>query len=324
MQLGGTILLDGPRGAGKATLVRTEFPRMPCVSMRDTADRSAARRDPARFAARLRGPAIVIDVHLAPELADYLSALSPQRAIILTSSRKLSVPITSLRLYRPTLAEIDGRQPGCLDMLGHFVPAQTGKPPRVAPRVADYSSIDRDLRDLVQFRDVDAFYGFLEVASNMSGQILDVQRLARSAGISRTTAVRWLAILETCFLTIRIEPCDFDFGRRLVRSPKLHFLDSHVFESRVVSELYRNAMHAGAPPDLRFWRDSNGLEVSLVYQSRGCLPMGIHIAESPTALDFARLRRWMKLARASSAAIVSAQATDVQRGPILRYGFDRL
>jgi uncharacterized protein len=321
---GGSVLLEGPRSAGKTTLVRAEFPRMLYVSMEDAKDRSFARRDPALFAARLRGPAIVDDVHLAPELARHLAGLSRQSAIILTSSRKLSFPVPTVRLYRPTLAELAGRQAVSMDMLGHFVPAQAGKTRQVAPPAADYSSIERDVRDLVQFRDFDEFCRFVEIASKASCRILDAQRLARLAGISRSTAVRWLAILDSCFLTIRIEPSDLDFGRRIVRSPKLHFLDSDVFESRVVSELYRNAVHAGTPADLRFWRDSNGLEVALVYQPPGSPPMGIHIVETPSALDFARLLRWMNLAGARSAAIISAQAPDPQRGPILRYGLDSL
>ncbi len=324
VQLGGTVLLEGPRGAGKTTLVRAEFPHLTYISMQDPKDRSSARRDPAMFAARLRGSIIIDDVHLAPELARHLADVSQHRAIVLTSSRRLSAPVATLTLYRPTNAELEGRQPLPIGMLGRFVPAETGNPPRAAQWPIAPASIERDVRDLVQFRDLDRFYRFMDVASRMSGQVLDVQKLAQAAGTSRTTAVRWLKILETCFLAIRLEPCDFDFGRRTVRSSKLHFLDSRCFESRVVSELYRNSKHAGAPEGLRYWRDSNGLEVALVYQPAGAPPMGISIVESPNPLDFARIERWMKLARGRSAAMVSARSFGPQRGPILRYALQGL
>jgi hypothetical protein len=52
--------------------------------------------------------------------------------------------------------------------------------------------------------------------------------------------------------------------------------------------------------------------------------MGIQIAERPGASDFGQLHRWMKLAGTLSAAMISAQAADTWRGPILRYSIDRL
>jgi hypothetical protein len=149
-------------------------------------------------------------------------------------------------------------------MLGHFVPGPAGRLRAFNAWPKDYRLIERDVQELVKVQDLDRFDTFARIASERSGQVLDQQQLARLAGTSRSTVVRWLAVLDDCFLTLRIPPCDYDLGRRLIRSPKLHFLQSESFESSVVSEIYRNAVHTGTMPDLRYWRDSNGLELALV------------------------------------------------------------
>lgn len=323
-QLGGVVVLEGPRGAGKTTLLQSEFPGFRYISMESARDRSFARQDPLRFAARLSSPAIVDDVHLAPELARYLARLPRTRPLIVASSLRLGMAVPTLRLYRPTLAELDGRPPISIDMLGHFVPDRPGNPARSVPSSPAYDSIERDLRHVLNFRDLDRFYSFVEIALQESGKGLDFQKLARTAEISRTTAVRWVAILEDCFLVIRIAPSGSDFGRRISRTPKLHFLESNSFESRVVSELYRNAEHTGVDVCLRYWRDSNGLEAQLVSEPAGRPPMGIAIVESPNPLHFSRLRRWANLAGAQTAAMISSHKSAPRSGPILCYTLDQL
>src|SRR6478672_1607535 len=61
MHTGGPVLLEGPSGSGKTFLVRSQFPRLRYISLRDAADRHAARRDPEAFTARLRGRAFIDD-----------------------------------------------------------------------------------------------------------------------------------------------------------------------------------------------------------------------------------------------------------------------
>ena len=72
MQLGDPVLLQGPRSSGKTTLLQREFPGHTYAALDDAANRSRARNDPAGFLARLRGPAIVDDLHRAPELIEHL------------------------------------------------------------------------------------------------------------------------------------------------------------------------------------------------------------------------------------------------------------
>jgi len=209
-------------------------------------------------------------------------------------------------------------------MLGHFVPGPAGRLRAFNAWPKDYRLIERDVQELVKVQDLDRFDTFASLALERSGQILDQQQLAQLAGTSRSTVVRWLAVLDACFLTLRVLPWDYDLGRRLIRSPKLHFLESESFESSVVSEIYRNAAHNGKMPDLRYWRDSNGLELALVLQLPGSSPVAVAIAEAPNPTDEARLQRWMNLAGIRNAAIVSLRSREQRRGPILRYALDQL
>jgi predicted AAA+ superfamily ATPase len=309
------VLLEGPRGSGKTTLLRQEFPRRLYVTLADAAERRAARADPAAFLARLRGTATIDDVHRAPELVAHLARFPAAGPLLLAASRRLSLPMRTLRLYHPTRAELAGRAPLPIEMLGRFAPAPAAAPRPPAPWPA---RPEPDLNDLLQFRDLDRFELFRQLAFERSGQVLDAEKLARAAGVSRTTAVRWLGVLDACFQTVRLEPFDEAFGRRLVRAPKLHFLDSPALESAVVSEIYRNSVHAAREVELRYWRDSNGLEIPLVVQLPGAEAVAVSIVETPNPIHESRLRRWLALAGTRAAALITERSTP-QHGPVTRY-----
>jgi predicted AAA+ superfamily ATPase len=311
VQRGEPILLQGPRSAGKTTLLQREFPGHTYVSLDIPADRVRARNDPASFIARLRGPSIIDDAHRAPELFPHLNG-----PLILASSRRLNLPIETLELHPPTSAELERRAPLTLNMLGRFVPAAERHVAPFARWPARRSFLEYDVRDLNGVRDLDRFELFLQTARQRSAQILDQQAIANECEISHRTVTRWLAVLDACFLTLRLPPAEMDFNRRIVRSPKLHFMHSENFESRVVAELFRNAKHEGEEPDLRYWRDSNGFEIPLVVQS---IPVGI--APAPIA----RVKRWMDLAQVSQGALIG-QSKSIARssGGVLRYSIDQL
>ena len=312
------VLLQGPRAAGKTVLLQQELPGHGYISLDNLADRTRARRDPSGFVYRLRGPAIIDDLHRAPELVEYLRGPAFSAPLVFASSRRLQLPLETLHLYPPTFAENQRRRPLPLEIIGRFVPAPAPAIAPPAPWPIRRTFVDADLGDLVSVHDPDRFEQFLEAARSISGEVLDQQSLARQCGIAHQTVTRWLTALDTCFLTHRLPPADAAFGRRIVRSPKLHFLDSECFESQVVSEIFRNAMHEGGSPDLRYWRDSNGFEIPLVIQSGEgeTMPVGV---TAPTPL-----RRWMDLAGVKQGALVSQTMAPARSGGICRYSIDQL
>ena len=316
------VLVQGPRGAGKTTLLRREFPVHTYVTLDDATDRARARSDPRAFLARLRGPAFIDDLHRAPELMAH--TVGP-RPLILASSRRLQLPFETFELYPPTQAEREGRLPLSLEMLGRFAPSlgQSSSLPET-PQVSNRSWLDRDVRALINVHDLDRFESFLSFAESRSGAILDQQAIADECGLSHRTVTRWLGVLDACFLTLRLPACGIDFGRRLVRSPKLHLLESACLESRAVSEIYRNARHTGLVPGLSYWRDSNGFEIPLIVQTDAAPIMPVCIAAEPNPSVVARLRRWMDLAGVQQGAIIAQPAGQLQRRGVLCYSIAQL
>ena len=146
--------------------------------------------------------------------------------------------------------------------------------------------LERDVRDLLAIGDLDAFSRFLTLCAGRSGQVLNLSSLATDCGISHTTARRWLSVLRASFQVLLLQPYYRNYNKRMVKSPKLYLTDTGllcyllrirsaedlalgpmrgpVFETFVVTELWKRRIHAGREPDLYYWRDSAGHEVDLV------------------------------------------------------------
>lgn len=318
------VLLQGPRGAGKTTLLRREFPNHLYIDLALPADRARARRDPRGFLARLRAPSIIDEAHRAPELLSLFETDPPPQPLILASSLRLRLAIETLELQPPTHAERQRRPALPLEILGRFAPSKPSSAAEL-PAFPLPGPSPADIHSLVSVHDLDRFHEFLAFARQRTACVLDQQALAREAAISHRTAVRWLQVLDTCFLTLRLPPLDNAFGRRLVRRPILHFLDSPEFASHAVAEVYRNAVHNGPQPQLRYWRDSNGFEIPLILDDGVRLvPFGITTNPNP-AVESA-LRRWMQLASCAEAAILTRHPGPPGRreGRLLRYGITQL
>jgi len=140
--------------------------------------------------------------------------------------------------------------------------------------VATY--LERDVRQLIAVRDLSQFQRFVKMCAARSGQLLNLTALGADCGISAVTAREWLSVLEASYLVMRLQPYHRNFGKRLVKTPKLYFLDvglmawllgirdaatieTHasrgaLFETYVVSELIKQRFNTGSPADLYFWR----------------------------------------------------------------------
>ncbi len=157
---------------------------------------------------------------------------------------------------------------------------------------ADYLAtyVERDVRQVLKVTDLDSFATFVRLCAGFSGQEVNLSKLGSAAGITHQTAKAWLGVLEASFLCVRLPAWHTNFKKQLVKAPKLHFLDAGllchllgmrtseqlrhhplrgaIFESWVVSEVYKARTHAGLAPDMFHYRASRGPEVDLVV-SRG-------------------------------------------------------
>ncbi len=137
--------------------------------------------------------------------------------------------------------------------------------------------------------------------------------------MTNVTAKRWLSVLEASFLVYILRPHHANFGKRLIKSPKLYFLDSGllcyllrirspedlrihalrgaVFESWVVSEAVKNFVHRGLEADAYFWRDSTGHEIDLLIDlGRELLPVEAKSGQTFAADFLDGIKYWRKLA----------------------------
>jgi predicted AAA+ superfamily ATPase len=146
--------------------------------------------------------------------------------------------------------------------------------------------VERDVRSLLDVRNLNLFRNFLKLCAGRAGQVLNMESLANDCGISSPTAKSWLGILETSFIIFLLQPYYRNFNKRLIKSPKLYFYDTglvcyllgmqeagqvetyyqkgSLFENMIIAELMKQRLHQGVTPQLYFWRDNVGNELDLI------------------------------------------------------------
>ena len=146
--------------------------------------------------------------------------------------------------------------------------------------------MERDVRALTAIRDLAAFRRFLALLASRTGQVLNKTDIAAPLGVSVPTVSQWLSILEITAQILLVHPFFENFGKRLIKSPKLYFLDSGlvchllgienadslgrspfsgaVFEGFMASEIVKAQVNRGKRRELYFFRDEQGLEVDFV------------------------------------------------------------
>lgn len=348
------VTLTGPRQSGKTTLARLAFPRHHYISLEDPDERRFALEDPRGFLARFAKPVILDEIQRVPDLFSYIQTAvdsrdQPGRYILTGSqnflllekvSQSLAGRCAVLHLLPFSLSELEDRRAFPVERLGVAVPKPRVQPgPELGatmfrgfyPRIHDknlpprewlrgyyQTYVERDVRDVLNVGDLEAFGRFVRLCAGRAGQLLNLSSLGADCGITHTTGRRWLSILESSFLVHLLRPHHANFSKRMIKSPKLYFLDTGllcyllgirtpaellqhgsrgaVFESLVFSEILKNRLHSGEDADLYFWRDSAGHEVDLLLDL-GASPVPMEIKSGMTVnADFFRgLEYWRSL-----------------------------
>jgi predicted AAA+ superfamily ATPase len=151
--------------------------------------------------------------------------------------------------------------------------------------------LERDVRQQLAIRNLNQFQRFLKLCAARTGQLLNQSSLAVECGISHTTVREWLNVLEASYIITLLPPYHQNFGKRLVKTPKLYFLDvglaawllgirdpasmnihaqrGALFETLMVAEWIKHRYNQVQPAELYFWRDHVGHEIDLVYETKG-------------------------------------------------------
>jgi predicted AAA+ superfamily ATPase len=332
------------------------FPNHEYVSLEEPDAREFAVADPRGFLKRYRGGVILDEIQRAPDLLSYIQGIvdaedRPGR-YILTGSQQIHLSakvgqtlagrtaiVHLLPLSLDELRGLPSRNPWQLNdfpergeapvfnfetmLYGGFYPRIHDK--GLAPQdwLSGYyqTYVERDIREVSNIGNLDLFQRFVRLCAGRTGQLLNLSSLAADCGISHTTARQWISILQAGFIIHLLPPHFINFSKRVIKSPKLYFLDTGllcyllrvrepadltdhalrgaVFETYVVSELIKAFAHQGEAPPLYFWRDRTGHEVDvLIDAGKKLIPIEIKSGATVNNSFFDGLRYYMALGAA--------------------------
>lgn len=299
------VAITGPRQSGKTTLAKAFFHEKPYISLENLDERNFAINDPKRFLARFKNGAILDEVQRCPELLSWLQTLVDDRKImgdfVLTGSAQLDLMSKMNQSLAGRIGRLELLPFAGNELLCNVLPNSlnelllTGGYPALYDReistndwfsnyVATY--VERDIRNVLAIQDLNRFQRFLRLCAARSAQLLNLSSLANDCDISSVTAKQWLIVLEATYVVKIIYPYFNNFGKRLVKTPKLYFIDTglmawllgikevnqldihpsrgHLFENWVVTELLKESYNQGHPIDLYFWQDHSGFEMDII------------------------------------------------------------
>lgn len=348
------IAVTGPRQSGKTTLCRALFPAYPYASLENPDVRAFATEDPRGFLAQYRSGAVLDEVQRCPDLLAYLQQMvdedsrrggrfvltgSQQFGLLSGISQSLAGRVALLHLLPFGAGELRAANglPQDLDELllkGAYPPIyDRGLDPTVWYSNYVQTYLERDVRQLINVRDLTVFQRFLRLCAGRTGQLINLSSLGDDVGVSHNTVREWLSVLVASYVIHRLPPQHRNLNKRLVKTPKLYFLDpglaarllgietrmqlsNHplrgaLFETWVVSEFIKARFNRALGPNLSFWRDRTGHEVDLLVERGAQLqPVEVKSGATLTADSFKGLQRWLAL------------ACDLALRPLLVYGGD--
>lgn len=369
------VFLTGPRQSGKTTLARATFPDFAYLSLEDLQNRQRVAEDPRGFLRGLegRGGVILDEVQRVPDLFSYLQGfLDEERGgpFVLTGSQHflLSEQVSQslagrtaiVELLPLSLAEATRRAALAPDDLADPTTLAPADPPPVEldevlfrggfPRIHDRdldpttwldgyvrTYLERDVRMISNVGDLESFSRFVALCAGRSGQLLNTSSLAIDAGVSHATARRWISILQASYVLELLPPHHENFSKRLIKTPKLHFLDTGllcyllglrrpadlalhplrgaIFETFVVGELRKAFLHRGQRPRLFFWRDSSGREVdALLDLGTRRVPVEVKTGETVLREAVRGLDRYLDLSGDPAGVLVYGGGESFARG----------
>lgn len=187
--------------------------------------------------------------------------------------------------------------------------------------------IERDVRQLKNIADLNAFERFLRLCAGRIGQLLNMSNLAIETGVDSKTITSWISVLESGFILYRLQPHHTNFNKRIVKMPKLYFydtglacallgiqnaqqLDYHhmagsLFENLIISELIKIRYNKAKNNNLYFWRDNVGHELDILIENpSGLYPVEIKYGKTITPEFFKGLLFWRKMSNTQNGAVV--------------------
>lgn len=306
------IFIAGARQAGKTSILTHLFPGYSYVTLDDPAKASEAENAPADFLGSLKYPAIIDEAQYVPGLFRHIKIITDRAKkrgqFFITGSQNFSLMqnlseslagrcgIISLQALSANELTKSKQMPS---IEGYI--STGGFPALYADRKIVHSHwyssyittyLERDVRNIINIGNLRDFNRFLRASAARTGQTLSLSDLARDVGVAPNTIKSWISVLQASHIVYLLEPYHRSIGKRLVKSPKLYFLDtglaahlmglyswgeiakSHsagaLWETYAFNQIYRFLLYQGINnPPLFFWRTKHGQEVDFVIEKGG-------------------------------------------------------
>lgn len=339
------VLVTGPRQSGKTTFLRNEAENNTIyISFDDPVERGFALSDPNGFLDRFGDRPVILDeIQYAPQILSYLKMRidrdrhrngkwlltgSQHFHLMKNISESLAGRVAVLELLPFSILEhaVKGTEALEKTIWNGGYPDPSLHPARRELWVRSYiqTYLERDVRQLQNIKDLRTFETFIALAAAWHGQVFNTAVLSRQIGVSLPTIKAWAGVLEASYLCYLLPPYFRNYGKRLIKTPKLYFVDSAIacsltrqadgvsamsgamagtlFEGFIISEAEKVFAMKGMKPDIFFWRSHDGLEVDLVISIKGKLfPIEIKLTATPTLMHLDPLNKFRSIAGKDSA-----------------------
>nr|WP_260295123.1 ATP-binding protein [Sedimenticola hydrogenitrophicus] len=341
------VLLAGPRQAGKTTLVRQIAERgLHYLTLDDELTLLSAREDPVGMIRNL-DRAVIDEIQRAPELLLAIKKSvdedrRPGRFLLTGSANLMALPtvadslagrMETLMLLPLSQSEIENRPANWIDRVfaGEIL---TSNPPVLGSNLVERvlrggypeavarptekrrtawarqyinAILQRDVRDVAEIDKLDQLPRFLRALAQTAGQMCNYSELGGQVGLDGKTVSRYISVFEQMYLLKRIDVWARNRLKRVVKTPKLQFIDSgllsvltnighkdvdldktgygHILESFVFSELLKHTATSDDDYRLLYYRDADKYEVDVVIENSAGQLLGIEVKASATVKE---------------------------------------
>jgi len=298
--------LFGPRQSGKTTLAQMCCPGFHYANLEDRETRELARDDYKAFFHRYPTPLILDEVHRLPALLEQVQVIVDENGkrpgqFVVTGSQQMELASAVdeslagrccvMDLMPLSLGEVRENAAKLLTdeiLLRGLMPElwATKKNPTLYYRNYFRTYVERDVRRILNIKDLILFERFVTLLAGRVGQLVNFSSLAGEIGVSSTTLSSWMSVLEASFLIVRLQPYHTNISKRIVKSPKVYFtepglavyllgietpeqlathpLRGNIFENFAILEAYKHDANRLRDPRLYFYRTEKGFEVDLI------------------------------------------------------------
>lgn len=306
------MTITGPRQSGKTTLCRHTYPELPYINFENIQTQMLFDENPVGFIDGFKAGVIIDEAQLKPEVFRALQVVADEdkfkdrsRKFIVTGSSNFSImanasesmagrtaPLTLLPLSVHEILDYEKESTtDRLMYLGGYPHVWTSPESAKETIIQSYidTYVERDLRQLLNIKDLNKFVKFLGLCAGRIGTELNRSSLAVETGVTAATVDSWLSVLEASYIIWMLPPWSTNINKRLTKSPKLYFCDTGllcsllgiteakqlekyplrgaIFENMIVNNFLKASYNKGKKPRLSFYRDKTGREIDLILES---------------------------------------------------------